>query len=119
VNDLDVPRCLAAVRAVESGDRTQLVGSDGELGAYQFKEITWRQHTSLPFRYATDRVAADRVAARHLRWLTQELRRYGFTVSVFHVELAWNLGFAGFLRGPRSWHAVDLAERAQQLYDAT
>ena len=90
-------------------------GPNGELGAYQFRESTWRMHTKLPFRYAAEIAHADPVAVRHYDWIARGLVRNGMEVTPYNVALAWNGGLSATVRGRAPVAAHRYAERVQNL----
>ncbi|MEY2882088.1 MAG: hypothetical protein RLZZ15_4468 [Verrucomicrobiota bacterium] len=106
---------LAAIHAVENPRNVTRPGRCGELGAYQFREATWRMHTAEPFARALDRAASDAVAVRHYEWLRRGLERAGLSPTAYRIALAWNGGLAATVRGsaPRAAHGY--AERVANL----
>src|SRR5271163_4460606 len=46
---------LEAIHQLENPNDTSAPGPCGELGAYQFREETWKMHTVAPFSRALDR----------------------------------------------------------------
>ncbi len=106
---------LQAIHWVENPHNSAKPGPCGELGAYQFRESTWRMHTRVPFRHAIDRTHADAVAVRHYEWIKRGLVRAGFPVTPYHVALAWNGGLTATLRGRVSAATRNYAERVSNL----
>jgi len=106
---------LEAIHHLENPRNLTRPGPRGELGAYQFREETWRMHTSLPFSRAVERACADQVAVLHFEWLRRGLERARLPASAYFVALAWNSGLNAVVRGraPRSAHRY--AERAANL----
>ncbi len=113
---------LEAIHWVENPFNTERPGRYGELGAYQFRESTWRMHTTVAFARATDRRASDEVAIRHYEWLKKELLRNGIEVTPYNIALAWNGGLRAVVHGPPAASTRDYAERvnniAQQMKQA-
>ena len=111
---------LEAIHWIENPGNSTHPGPCGELGAYQFREMTWRMHTTVPFARAIDRRVSDDVAIRHYEWLKQGLARNGLPATPYNIALAWNGGLTAAVRG--AVHAVtrDYAERvtniAQELH---
>ena len=106
---------LQAIHLLENPADSARPGSLGELGAYQFREETWKMHTSVPFSLAVDRRVSDAVAVKHYDWLKAELERRGVAATPFTIALAWNCGFRAVVSGRPSAPAVDYATRAANL----
>lgn len=106
---------LQAIHWVENPHNSARPGPCGELGAYQFRESTWRMHTQVPFRQAIDRKHADAVAVRHYEWIKRGLVRAGLPVTPYHVALAWNGGLTATVRGRVSAATRNYAERVSNL----
>lgn len=106
---------LQAIHWVENPHNSTRPGPCGELGAYQFRESTWRMHTQVPFRQAIDRTHADAVAVRHYEWIKRGLVRAGLPVTPYHVALAWNGGLTATVRGRVSAVTRNYAERVSNL----
>lgn len=106
---------LQAIHWVENPHNSTKPGPCGELGAYQFREGTWRMHTQVPFRQAIDRTHADAVAIRHYEWIKRGLVRAGLPVTPYHIALAWNGGLAATVRGRISASTRNYAERVSNL----
>ena len=51
---------LEAIRNLENPRNVSRPGPRGELGAYQFRAVTWRMHTTIPFQQAVDRETSER-----------------------------------------------------------
>lgn len=83
---------LKALHIEENPQDTHVPGAAGELGSYQLKEITWRQHTTLPFTDENVWAFEDGVAIKHIRWLEKELLKRHVVVCPFRVALAWRVG---------------------------
>ena len=111
---------LEAIHWIENPHNSPRPGPYGELGAYQFRQATWRMHTSVPFARALDRSASDDVAIRHYEWLKQGLVRNGLEATPYNIALAWNGGLSATVRGTVPAAARDYAERviniAQSLH---
>jgi len=106
---------LEAIHQLENPRDSAEPGRRGELGAYQFREQTWRMYTRAPFSQALDRHWSDAVAIRHYDWLKSELERRGVEASPYRIALAWNGGISSVLdRSPCS-AAADYASRAANL----
>jgi hypothetical protein len=106
---------LEAIHWIENPHNTSRPGLYGELGAYQFREMTWRMHTSVPFARALDRKASDDVAIRHYEWLKQGLVRNGIEATPYNIALAWNGGLSAVVRGSVPSAARDYAERVTNI----
>lgn len=106
---------LEAIHQLENPRNLARPGPRGELGAYQFREATWRMHTALPFARAIERACSDHVAVLHYDWLRRGLERAGLPATAYHVALAWNSGLYATVSGraPRAAHRY--AERAANL----
>jgi hypothetical protein len=106
---------LEAIHQLENPRDSDLPGNLGELGAYQFREQTWKMHTAAPFRRALDRRSSDAVAVKHYDWIKAELEKRGITVTPYMIALAWNGGIKAVLEGHPPAPAVDYASRAANL----
>jgi hypothetical protein len=106
---------LEAIHQIENPQDSREPGSNGELGAYQFREDTWKMHTSVPFSRALDRHASDTVAVKLYESIKTELERRGMTATPYRIALAWNAGIgAVFFEHPPAT-AVDYASRVANL----
>ncbi len=106
---------LEAIHQLENPRNLEQPGSLGELGPYQFREDTWKMHTTAPFSRALDRRSSDAVAVKHYDWIKSELERRGIAATPYRIALAWNGGIrAVFIEHP-SAVAVDYASRAANL----
>lgn len=85
---------LAALSAVESGDRDGAVGRHGEVSRYQILPRVWRSYTgSRAFR---DPKIASQVATAHLACVRAAFAsRTGRAASDFDLYVMWNAG-AGY-----------------------
>ncbi len=106
---------LEAIHWIENPYNTERPGRYGELGAYQFREATWRMHTTVAFARATDRRASDEVAIRHYEWLKKALLRNGIEVTPYTIAVAWNGGLRAAVRGPAAASTRDYAERVNNI----
>ena len=106
---------LEAIHWIENPHNSVHPGPCGELGAYQFREATWRMHTTMPFVRALERPASDDVAIRHYEWLKTGLLRHGLDVTPYNIALAWNGGLAAAVRGSVPAAARDYAERVTNI----
>jgi len=106
---------LEAIRAVENPRNTTRPGKHGELGVYQFRRVTWRMHTDMPFERALDREAAEDVAVKHYEWVKRGLVRNGLAATPYNIALAWNGGLSAAVRGRASKAAHNYAERVNNL----
>jgi hypothetical protein len=106
---------LEAIHCVENPRDVTRPGPCGELGAYQFREMTWRMHTEAPFVSALDRRASDAVAVKHYEFLKRELERAGVAATPYTIALAWNGGLAAAVRRRAPAAARDYAERVANL----
>lgn len=111
INEVDVGRLLEAIRQIE-GHRWSDPG-----GAYAIQEPTWRQHSRLPYRLASDPQHARWVAGLHLAWLSRSLAGAGWPVNAYTLAGAWRWGLEGFMRRARTGR-VEYGERAWNLYHA-
>jgi hypothetical protein len=106
---------LQAIHLLENPADSSQPGSLGELGAYQFREETWRMHTTAPFQLALDRRVSDAVAVKHYDWLRSELVRRGIEATPYRIALAWNGGLKAVLSARPTPAAMDYASRAANL----
>jgi hypothetical protein len=106
---------LEAIHQLENPQNSPEPGTNGELGAYQFREDTWKMHTTVPFRRALDRHASDTVAVKHYEWIKAEIERHGMTATPYRIALAWNGGIGAVFDDHPPAAAVDYALRAANL----
>ena len=106
---------LEAIHCVENPRDLTRPGRYGELGAYQFRERTWRMHTGAAFALALDRRVSDAVAVKHYEFLKRELGRAGIAATPYSIALAWNGGLSAAVRGRTPAAARDYAERVANL----
>ena len=106
---------LEAIHRLENPRDLTRPGPCGELGAYQFREQTWRMYTRVPFVRALDRSASDDVAVKHYDWLKRSLENAGVPATTYTIALAWNGGIGAVVRGTAPAAARDYAERAANL----
>lgn len=106
---------LEAIHQLENPRNLTRPGPCGELGAYQFRETTWRLHTQLPFQLALERPVSDVVAGLHYDYIRRGLERAGRAADAYHVALAWNAGLDAAVRGRAPRVAHRYAERAANL----
>lgn len=106
---------LQAIHLLENPADSAKPGNCGELGAYQFREATWRMHTAAPFALALDRRVSDAVAVKHYDWLKAELERRGLEATPFRIALAWNGGIRAVLASRPPPAVADYASRAANL----
>jgi hypothetical protein len=106
---------LEAIHQLENPRDTEAPGSFGELGAYQFREETWKMHTEAPFTRALDRRSSDAVAVKHYDWIKSELEKKGVAATPYNVALAWNGGIKAAFDPHPPAGAVDYATRAANI----
>jgi hypothetical protein len=106
---------LEAIHQLENPNDKPQPGPCGELGAYQFREETWKMHTYAPFSRALDRRSSDAVAVKHYDWLKTELSRRGIEVSPYTIGLAWNGGLKAVTEAAPPSSVVDYASRVANL----
>lgn len=106
---------LEAIHQLENPHDSVSPGSCGELGAYQFREGTWRMYTRMPFRRALDRRSSDAVAVLHYDRIKAELESRGIEATPYRIALAWNGGLRAALEMNPPLAAVDYARRAANL----
>lgn len=102
---------LSNIHQVENPTNTRRPGAHGELGPYQFKAVTWYQHTTLPFRLALDQRTATAVAVRHYEWIRSALAGAGMRPTDYLIAVSWNRGVDAALH---TWHS-DYAQRVVNL----
>jgi hypothetical protein len=112
------PAILEAIHHLENPRNLIRPGPRGELGAYQFREETWRMHTTMPFARAIERACSDHVAGLHFEWIRRGLERAGLPPSAYFVALAWNGGLKAAVSGRAPRSAQRYAERAANLASA-
>ena len=106
---------LEAIHQLENPRNSARPGPCGELGAYQFRAMTWQMYTTTPFERALDRAASDVVAVKHYEWIKAGLERAGVPATPYFIGLAWNGGLAAALNGRAPRAARDYAERVANL----
>lgn len=106
---------LQAIHWVENPRNSPRPGLRGELGAYQFRENTWRMHTAVPFSRAIERTHSDAVAVKHYEWIKRGLTRAGLEPTPYTIALAWNGGLAAAVRGRSPRAAHEYAERVNNI----
>ncbi|MDB6094017.1 MAG: hypothetical protein JWM32_1579 [Verrucomicrobia bacterium] len=106
---------LEAIHWIENPRNTNRPGPHGELGAYQFRQRTWRMYTTTPFSQATNRDESDAVAIRHYEWLKAGLIRSGVDPSPYNIALAWNGGLSAAVRGESCSASHDYAARVSNI----
>ena len=106
---------LEAIHQLENPRDTEEPGSFGELGAYQFREQTWRMHTQAPFSRALDRRSSDAVAVKHYDWIKAEIERRGLVATPYRIALAWNGGIKAVLDKMPPAAAAGYAARASNI----
>jgi hypothetical protein len=114
---------LQAIHLIENPRNSSEPGAHGELGAYQFRQTTWRMHTGKPFRNALIRAHADAVAVAHYDWLCVQLRRNGISPTTYNIAMAWNAGIGAVSSGRVPLASRQYAQRvvniARELERAT
>lgn len=106
---------LRAIAEVETGNNPRKVGRLGERGQYQFRQATWRQHTSQPFRSAHNPSVAHTVASQHYDWIIQQIERSGKRATPYMVAAAWNSGVGRVTSGRIPAASKDYAQRVVNL----
>ncbi|QYM80301.1 hypothetical protein K0B96_06715 [Horticoccus luteus] len=106
---------LEAIHWVENPSNSTRPGRFGELGPYQFRENTWRLHTTKPFRWALERKQADEVAVKHYEWLRRGLEAAGIEASPYNIALAWNSGLDAVITGRAPSAAHHYADRVTNM----
>lgn len=106
---------LEAIHNLENPRNLMRPGPRGELGAYQFRESTWRAYTTEPFARALDRARSDYVATQHYEWLKRRLEMAGVPVTPYTIALAWNGGVSAAINRRSPAAARNYAERAANL----
>ena len=106
---------LEAIHKLENPQNSPKPGRHGELGAYQFRSMTWRMHTSIPFSRAINRETSDSVAVMHYEWLKKGLEAARKPATPYNIALAWNGGLSAAISGRSPRAARDYAQRAMNL----
>jgi hypothetical protein len=109
---------LEAIHKLENPRNSPRPGKHGELGAYQFRSITWRMHTSMPFQRALDRAISDEIAIKHYEWIKRGLESARVPATPYYIALAWNSGLSAAIKGRSPRVAHDYAQRAANLASA-
>lgn len=115
---LIMPLFLNALAQVESGNNPKAIGKRGELGLYQFREITWHMHTAAPFAQAKDPQVAGQVADEHVRMIERALQSVGIEANARNVALCWNAGIRAVMLQTFTATSAKYAERVADLYGA-
>jgi hypothetical protein len=106
---------LEAIHKLENPRNSPKPGKHGELGAYQFRSMTWRMHTSIPFREALDRSTSDDIAIKHYEWIKRGLEAAQVPATPYYIALAWNGGLSAAISGRSPRVAHEYAQRAANL----
>jgi hypothetical protein len=106
---------LQAIHWVENPDDHSTPGPFGELGAYQFRQETWRRYSSRPFRQALNRQASDEVAVKYYESIKANLTRNGIAPTTYNIAMAWNAGVSAVLRDSAPACSHDYASRVNNL----
>ena len=110
-------RLLVAIAQVESGDRPNLIGKNGERSRWQITREVWKEETGLPFDRAKFDAYAYPVARAHLIALKWRLNESHVPITVKNLALAWNGGATAAILGKMAnAKARDYAERVERLY---
>lgn len=112
----DMTAFLRALAEVETGGKWQAIGSKGEIGAYQFRRLTWNCYSELPFKYAASPRFAPHVAAMHAMAIIGALRHCGKVATAYNVALIWKCGIKAYLENSAGPASRDHAERVSNLY---
>jgi hypothetical protein len=103
---------LKAINMVENPENHRTPGRHGELGPYQFRPETWRQHTNIPFSQARDSAVSRIIAGFHYDWISEQLRSMGLAVTDYNLAKAWNMGVTAVRLNRRS---TDYPQRVVNL----
>jgi hypothetical protein len=106
---------LEAIHQLENPRNSTKPGRFGELGAYQFRSMTWRMHTNVPFQQALNREVSDSIAVKHYEWLKRGLEEARVPATTYNIALAWNGGLSAAISGRAPRRAHDYAARATNL----
>jgi hypothetical protein len=106
---------LEAIHQLENPTDTSAPGPFGELGAYQFREGTWKTYTSTPFRRALDRRTSDAIAVKCYNRIKSDLESRGIVATPYRIALAWNGGMGAACGSNPPAAAIDYATRAANL----
>jgi len=107
---------LRAIKERETGNKWNgPAGKAGELGAYQFKESTWKELSSLPHKEARNPKAADAVAVKFLEKIKAEYKKNGIPVTPYTCALAWNGGIGSVVKDNVSKQAREYGEAVNNL----
>lgn len=109
---------LRAINWVENPTNQTRPGSFGELGPYQFRQMTWRMHTKVPFSQAVNRAHADVVAVKHYEWIKRGLIGAGIDPSPFNIAMAWNCGLGAVIAGRVPTVTYRYAEQVTNLVES-
>ncbi len=113
--DTERSATLEAIHNLENPRDLTRPGPCGELGAYQFREATWRCYSTEPFCRALDRHLSDVVATQHYDWLKRRLETAHVPPTTYNIALAWNGGVRAAITGRAPRAARDYAQRAVNL----
>jgi len=108
---------LEAIHWVENPRDSPKPGPMGELGAYQFRQSTWRSYTKRPFVLALERRFSDDVAVQHYEWIKRSLQGAGIEPVPYNIALAWNAGLGPVVKGRAPAAAYDYASRVNGLVE--
>lgn len=116
---LDLTRLLRCIAEVETGNRPNVRGPNGEVGRHQLNRLVWKQHTKIPFAsWSGDEDFTDAIAWRHIRWLERNLKPH-FDMP-YTLAYCWRGGLASWNRARRTGHQnrlySDYAQRVSNLF---
>jgi hypothetical protein len=106
---------LVAIHNLENPRNLTRPGAHGELGAYQFRLMTWRMHTTAPFAQALDREMSDYIAVKHYEWIKRGLLAARMPATDYNIALAWNGGLQAVIKRRSPSAAHQYAQRAVNL----
>lgn len=110
LEEVDEDRMLRALALAE--DSHGKTGRKGEFGIYQINPATWREHTNIPMRFATEKTQYL-VAQRILRHYAQIIEHKGDVVNTYSLAIAW---CAGPYVNRINSQAADYGFRVMNLY---
>ena len=85
-------------------------------GRYAIMPQTWRQHTTLPYRYVHDPKISTSIAIKHLRWIRLSLADMGMAATPYMLAGCWRSGQRRFSGDNAPEHHRYYAERVRNLY---
>lgn len=117
---IDLPSMMAAIVAVENTPR-YLPGRNGERSEFQLTEAVWRQHSRMPFSWASSNKPhciqeTQRVVRAHLKWIFRCLHSDGQVITPYSVGAIYKVGWKHFCEFQLTPEDQEYAYRIATVY---